>query len=76
MSSKHDYENRSEFLKTTSHITIGLNNNTTINNNMNRINQLDSEFDQHLANMKKFILELKERKCNFLPIKIEFTIQT
>jgi hypothetical protein len=29
----------------------------------NRLSQLDSEFDQHLADMKKYILNLKERKC-------------
>lgn len=26
--------------------------------------QLDTEFDQNLACMKKYILELKDRKCN------------
>lgn len=30
-----------------------------------RSSQLDSEFDQHLASMKKYILELKDKKCNF-----------
>ncbi len=25
--------------------------------------QLDLEFDQHLAGMKKYILELKDKKC-------------
>ena len=30
--------------------------------------QLDSEFDQHLANMKKYILDLKDKRCkqNFI----------
>lgn len=32
---------------------------------VNRLSQLDSEFDQHLADMKKYILDLKERKCKF-----------
>lgn len=35
-----------------------------IYNGTQNSNQLDYEFDQHLANMKKYILELKERKCN------------
>ena len=34
-------------------------------NSVNRVNQLDAEFDQNLASMKKFILELKDRKCRF-----------
>ncbi|CAF0936063.1 unnamed protein product [Brachionus calyciflorus] len=34
--------------------------------NLNTLYQLDSEFDQHLANMKKYILELKEKKSKQL----------
>ena len=30
-----------------------------------KIVQLDSEFDQHLSNMKQYILELKDKKCTF-----------
>ena len=33
-------------------------NNNSINNN-----QLDIEFDQLLANMKKYVLDLKDKKC-------------
>jgi hypothetical protein len=33
-----------------------------------RIMQLDAEFDQNLASMKRFILELKDRKRNLTHI--------
>ena len=33
------------------------------NNEMELLNQLDSEFDQHLAYMKKHILLLVDKKC-------------
>jgi hypothetical protein len=35
-------------------------NSSSFNNDKNI--HLDSEFDQHLANMKKFILELKDKR--------------
>lgn len=34
------------------------------NNDIETLSQLDSEFDQHLACMKKHILLLVDKKCN------------
>jgi hypothetical protein len=37
---------------------------TSFNSDLNM--HLDSEFDHHLANMKKYILELKDKRGNFV----------
>jgi len=42
-------------------------------NDMKSFNQLDSEFDQHLACMKKHILLLFDKKCKFQNILIILT---
>jgi hypothetical protein len=38
-------------------------NSSSFNNDKNM--HLDSEFDQHLANMKKYILELKDKRGRY-----------
>jgi hypothetical protein len=39
--------------------------------NLMDMNHLDAEFDNHLASMKKFILNLKDRKCkSYLNIRV------